>query len=376
MKSQTFKLRERRLNRKPVLLIGGLTVGVAGLVAAGALVLAQHRTSPRAVEIGALATPVTTDPTATDDPIVASVLLGTVYPTVAQLGTVTADESGYAVRLRADARVTADQVAQALTRSHSSGSPGVKAALAGVDQVSTVDAHTVHIALTRPDSDLPAALSGAAGAVIVPDAGQYRIDEFTPGRSLTLTRLHGAGPAVVHWHFYGDAESLRTDLTGGHLDLVAPAVDIKLPDGAREVGGLTGPPIVAAINPSHQGDQKLADAVRAAADAVPAELTQPVGTGTAPLVLRTTNEPAVVAAAQAVWRELGAAGIAATLFASPPDQWRQLVDAGTYDVAVGTGIDGDQVGNIRYAMIVTDRLAGEPRLDAQGALDLSTVDLR
>ena len=358
---------------KRVLFIGGLTVGVAGLVAAGALVLAQHRTPPRAVEIGALATPVTTDPTTTDDPIVAAVLLGTVYPTVAQLGTVTADESGYTVRLRAGGRVTADQVTRALTRSHSSGSPGVKAALADVDQVTTVDAHTVHITLARPDSGLPAALSGAAGAVIVPDAGQYRIDGFTPGRSLTLTRLRGAGPAEVHWHFYGDAESLRTDLAGGRLDLVAPAVDIKLPDGAREVGGLTGPPIVAAINPSHQGDQELADAVRAVADAVPAALTRPVQDGKAPLVLRTTNEPDVVAAAQAVRRELAAAGIAATVFASPPDQWRQLVDAGSYDVAVGTGIDGDKVGNVRYALIVTAQLATDPRLDPRGAVDLSTV---
>jgi hypothetical protein len=119
------------------------------VVAVGAVAIVQHRTPPRAVEIGALATPVTTDPTTTDDPIVASVLLGTVYPTVAQLGTVTADESGYVVRLRGDVRVTADQVAQALTRSHGSGSPGVKAALANVDQVSTVDAHTVHITLTR-----------------------------------------------------------------------------------------------------------------------------------------------------------------------------------------------------------------------------------
>jgi hypothetical protein len=93
-------------------------------------------------------------------------------------------------------------------------------------------------------------------------------------------------------------------------------------------------------------------------------------------VLRTTNEPDVVAAAQVVWRVLGGAGIAATIFASPPDQWRQLVDEGSYDLAVGTGIDGEKVGDVRYALIVTDRVAGEPRLDAQGALDLSTVHLR
>jgi len=361
---------------KTILLIGGLTVGVAGLVAGGVFTLTRHRTPPRAVEIGALATPVTTDPTTTDDPIVAAVLLGTVYPTVAQLGTITADESGYAVRLRADTRVTADQVTRGLTLSHTSGSPGVKAALANIDQVATVDAHTVHIKLTRPDSGLPAALSGAAGAVTVPEAGQYRIDGFTPGRSLTLTRLRGTGPASVHWHFYGDAESLRTDLAGGRLDLVAPAIDIKLPDGTRQVGGLSGPPIVAAINPSHRGDQKLANAVKAAADAVPAALTRPVSGAKAPLMLRTTNQPDVVAAAQAVRRELAAAGIAAMVFASPPDQWRQLVDAGSYDLAVGTGIAGDTVGNIRYALIVTDRLAGEPRLDSKGALDLSTVHPR
>jgi len=375
MKSHMFKLRERRLKSKKVLFIGGLAAGLAGVVAVGAVAIVQHRTPPRAVEIGALATPVTTDPTTTDDPIVASVLLGTVYPTVAQLGTVTADESGYVVRLRGDVRVTADQVAQALTRSHGSGSPGVKAALANVDQVSTVDAHTVHITLTRPDTGLATALGGAAGAVVVPDAGPYRIDGFAAGRSLTLTRVRGEGPAEVHWHFYGDAESLRNDLSGGQLDLVAPAIDIKLPDGARQVGQVTGPPIVAAIHPSHRGDQKLADAVRAAADALPAELT-PVGTGAAPLVLRTTNEPDVVAAAQVVWRGLGGAGIAATIFASPPDQWRQLVDEGSYDLAVGTGIDGDKVGEVRYALIVTDRVAGEPRLDAHGALDLSTVHLR
>jgi hypothetical protein len=116
--------------------------------------------------------------------------------------------------------------------------------------------------------------------------------------------------------------------------------------------------------------------VRAAGDAVPAALTRPVRGKKAPLMLRTTNEPDVVAAAQAVRRELAAAGIAATVFASPPDQWRQLVDAGSYDLAVGTGIDGHKVGNVRYALIVTDRLDGAPRLDAQGALDLSTVHLR
>jgi hypothetical protein len=86
----------------------------------------------------------------------------------------------------------------------------------------------------------------------VPDAGPYRIDGFAAGRSLTLTRVRGEGPAEVHWHFYGDAESLRNDLSGGQLDLVAPAIDIKLPDGARQVGQVTGPPIVAAIHPSHR----------------------------------------------------------------------------------------------------------------------------
>jgi ABC-type transport system substrate-binding protein len=363
------------MKRKRVLFIGGLTVGVAGLVAGGAIALAQHRTPPRAVEIGALATPVTTDPTTTDDPIVAAIMLGTVYPTVAQLGTVTADESGYTVRLRAEAGVSADQVTRSLTHSHSAGSAGVKRSLVDVNRVATVDAHTVHITLTRPDSGLPAALSGAAGAVIVADAGQYRIDGFTAGRSLTLTRLRDAGPAQVHWHFYGDAESLRTELAGGRLDLVVPAVDIKLPRGARRVVGPTGPPIVVALGDGHKGDQRLVDAIRSAATTVPAVVAGP-GAAQKPLALRTTNEPDVAAAAEAVRRQLAAAGIQATVFTSPPEQWRQLVDAGSYDLAVGTGIDGLRVGTVRYAMIVTARIAGTPRLGVGGALDLSTVRLR
>jgi hypothetical protein len=116
------------------------------------------------------------------------------------------------------------------------------------------------------------------------------------------------------------------------------------------VGGLTGPPIVAAINPSHRGGQNLADAVRAVADAEPA--------------------------AQAVRRELAAAGIAATVFAC------RRTSGGSWSTRAATtrlsepGIDGDKVGTVRYALIVTDRLAGEPRLDAQGSLDLSTVHLR
>src|SRR3954468_23712298 len=109
---------------KKMLYAGGVLAGVAGLVAGGVIALNWHRAPSRAVEIGALATPVTTDPTMTDDPIVAAVLLGTVYPTVAQLGAVTADESGYTVRLRAGTPVTADQVTRALTRSHSSGARG------------------------------------------------------------------------------------------------------------------------------------------------------------------------------------------------------------------------------------------------------------
>jgi ABC-type transport system substrate-binding protein len=361
---------------KRILLASGLLAGVAGLLAGGAFALGWHRTPPRAVDIGALATPVTTDPTMTDDPIVAQVLLGTVYPTVVQLGTVTADGSGYAVRLRDGARVTAAQVAQALTHNRGSGSPAVKAALADVDDVSVVDARTVHISLTRPDGDLPAALSGTPGAVVVPDAGPYRIAAFTPGRSLALTRLRGSGPATLHWHFYGDAESLRTDLAGGKLDLVAPAIDIKLPAGTREVEGPAGPAILAAISPALRSDRKVADAVRTASDTTTAVLTPPGRVGRAPLVLRTTNEPDVVAAAQVVRRRLAVAGIATTIFASPPDQWRQLVDAGTYDLAVGTGLAGDKVGSLHYALIVTTRLVGTPRLDAQGALDLSTVHLR
>jgi hypothetical protein len=185
--------------------------------------------------------------------------------------------------------------------------------------------------------------------------------------------VHGTGPATVQWHFYGDAESLHKDLAGGRLDLVAPAVDVKLPGGARKVDGASGPAIAVVINPSHQGDQKLADAVKSAANPVPAAVAIPEKRGQTPLVVRTTNEPDVAAAAQTVRRQLAAAGIAATVFASPPDQWRQLVDAGSYDLAVGTGLDGQQVGSVRYALIVTSKVSGMPRLGAGGVLDLTTV---
>jgi hypothetical protein len=179
----------------------------------------------------------------------------------------------------------------------------------------------------------------------------------------------------VDWHFYGDAESLRGDLAGGRLDLVVPAADIRLPRGARKVIGPTGPPIAVALSPGYQDDQRLVDAVRSAATTVPAAVGVPGGAQLA-LVLRTTNEPDVAAAAEAVRRQLAAAGIVAKVFTSPPEQWRQLVDAGSYDLAVGTGIDGVRVGTVRYAMIVTNRVAGTPRLRATGALDLSTVRLR
>lgn len=359
---------------KRVILVGGVLIGTAGLAVGLTVGLGRHDTA-RAVEIGALATPVTTDPTATDDPVVSEVLVGTVYPTVAQVASATGDDSGYTVRLRADSPVTADQVTAALTRSHTSGSPRVRAALVNIDEVSTVDGRTVHIGLSRPDTGLAAALAGPAGAVVVPDAGPYRIAGFAPGRSLTLTRRHGSAPATVDWHFYGDAESLRADLAAGRLDLVVPAVDVKLPSGAKKVVGPTGPPIAVALGQSHQDDQPLADAIRSAATTVPAAAAVP-GATQKPLVLRTTDEPDVAAAAEAVRRQLAAVGIPAKVFTSPPEQWRQLVDAGSYDLAVGTGIDGIRVGTVRYAMIVTNRVAGTPRQDARGALDLNTVRLR
>jgi hypothetical protein len=339
----------------------------------GVVTVGWHGTPSREVEIGALATPLTTDPTATDDSTVAALAVGTVYPTVGQIATITADGSGYTVKLHRDARVTADQVTQSLTHSHTSGSPLVKSALADIDDVSTVDVDTVHIALSYPDANLAAALAGPAGTVVVPGSGPYRIALFAPGRSLTLTRVRGSGPAKVQWHFYSDADSLHADLAGGKLDLVAPAVDVTLPTGARKVDGASGPAIAVVINPSRQGDQELADAVKSAANPVPAAVAIPAKPGQRPLVLRTTNEPDVVAAAQTVRRQLVAAGIGATVFASPPDQWRQLVDAGSYDLAVGTGLDGQRVGSVRYALIVTSKVTGLPRLGTGGALDLSTV---
>jgi len=363
------------MRMKRIALVGGALVGTAGLAVGVTVGVGRYHAAPRAVEIGALATPVTTDPTVTDDPVVSAVLLGTVYPTVAEVASTMGDGSGYTVRLRVDAPVNADQVTTALTRSHTSGSPRVRAALAHVDEVSTVDGHTVHIGLSHPDPGLPGALAGPAGAVVVPDAGPYRIAGFAPGRSLTLTRRHGSGPATVNWHFYGDAESLRAELAGGRLDLVVPAVDLKLPRGARRVVGPTGPPIVVALGDGHKGDQRLVDAVRSAATTVPAVIAGP-GAAQKPLALRTTNEPDVAAAAEAVHRQLAGAGIQSTVFTSPPEQWRQLVDSGSYDLAVGTGIDGIRVGTVRYAMIVTARIAGTPRLSAGGALDLSTVRLR
>ncbi len=361
---------------KRIAVAGGAVVVAAGLALAGAVALGWHRGPSRAVAFGALATPLTTDPTATDDPVVAAVLVGTVYPTVASLGTVTPEDSGYTLRLRAGVPVSADQVTLALTHSHDSGSPGIRAALASVDTVSTVDPRTVRIALSRPDADLPKALAGRAGTVVVPDAGPYRIALFAPGRSLTLVRRNGSGPSMVDWRFYGDAESLRGDLAAGRLDVVSPAVDVTLPDGARKVDGPTGPPITVAVAPGRRGDQRLIEAVRSAAT-VPAAVAVPNGSsGPPPLIVRATNEPDVMAAAQAVRRRLAAWGIAATVSASPPDQWRQLVDAGSYDLAVGTGLAGATVGIVHYAMIVTSRIAGEPVMGDGGSIDLSTVHRR
>jgi ABC-type transport system substrate-binding protein len=358
---------------KRIAVFVGALAGATGLAMGGALTLGWHRTPPREVEIGALATPLTTDPTATDDSTVAAYTVGTVYPTVGQIATTTADGSGYTVKLHPDARVTADEVTQSLTHSHTSGSPLVKAALASVDGVSTVDVGTVHIALSYPDTNLAVALAGAAGAVVVPGAGPYRIAQFSPGRSLTLARVRGSGPTSVQWHFYGDAESLHADLADGKLDLVAPAVDVKLPAGARKVEGSTGPAIAVAVNPSHQGDQRLADAVKSAANPVPAAIAIPDNSGQTPLVLRTTNEPDVMAAAQTVRRQLAASGIAVKVLAAPSDIWRQLVDAGSYDLAVGTGLDGQQVGNVHYALIATSKVTALPRLQAGGELDLTTL---
>src|SRR5689334_18961985 len=113
------------MRMKRVILVGGVLIGTAGLAVGLTVGLGRHG-APRAVQVGALATPVTTDPTATDDPVVSAVLLGTVYPTVAEVASATADDSGYTVRLRADSPVTADQVTAALTRSHTSGSPRVR----------------------------------------------------------------------------------------------------------------------------------------------------------------------------------------------------------------------------------------------------------
>ena len=360
---------------KRALMAGGALVVAAGLTVGGAVALGWHRGASRAIELGALATPVTTDPTATDDPVVSAVVVGTVYPTVASLGTVAPEGSGYTVRLRAGAPVSADQVARALAHNHESGSPGVKSALGAVDRVSTVDSTTVRIALSRPDANLPTTLAGRAGAVVVPDGGRYRISAFAPGRSLTLVKRNGSGPSTVDWHFYGDAESLRADLAAGRLDLVAPGVDVKLPDGARKVDGPTGPPIMVALAARHRDNRQLVEAVKSVTT-VPAAVAVPNGSsGPPPLILRATNEPDVVAAAQAVRRRLAASGIAATVIASSPDQWRQIVDAGSYDIAVGTDLPGDRLGTVRYWMIVTNRISGTPVMGAGGAVDLSTVQL-
>ena len=69
------------MRMKRIVLVGGVLIGTAGLAVA-AVGLGWHHAAARAVEIGALATPVTTDPTATDDPMVSAVLLGTVYPLI------------------------------------------------------------------------------------------------------------------------------------------------------------------------------------------------------------------------------------------------------------------------------------------------------
>jgi ABC-type transport system substrate-binding protein len=361
---------------KRTLALGGALLGTAGLALGGVLAFGPRATSTRDLQIGAVATPMTTDPTVTEDPVVSGVLVGAVYPTVAQLATVTAEDSGYVLRLAGDARVSADRVTSALSRSRAAGSPWVKSALAAVDTVSTVDLRTVHIGLSHPDADLPNALAGPAGVIVAPGAGPYRIADFVPGRSLTLTRVRGSGPATIHWHFYGDSGSLGADLAAGRLDLVVPAPDVALPSGARRVDGPTGPAIVVALSPARANDQGLVDAVKSVARAVPAAVAVPDRSGQARLLLRTTNEPDVLAAAQTVRRQLAASGIALTMSVSPPDEWRQLLDAGSYDLAVGTGLDGERMGFVHYAMIVTRRIAGVPRLGDRAALDLSTVRLR
>jgi hypothetical protein len=364
------------MTAKRMLALSGALLGVAGLALGGVLLFGPHGASTRDVEVGAVATPMTTDPTVTEDPVVSGVLVGAVYPTVAQVATVKAEDSGYLLRLAGGAGVSADQVTRALSRSRTAGSPRVKAALAAVDSVSTADVRTVRIGLSRPDADLPDALAGPAGVVVAPGAGPYRIAEFVPGRSLTLTRVRGSGPATIHWRFYGDAGSLAAELAAGRLDLVVPAPDVALPSGARKVDGPTGAAIAVALSPARAGDQGLVDAVKSVAGAVPAAVAVPDRSGQPRLLLRTTNEPDVLAAAQTVRRRLAASGIAVTMSVSPPDEWRQLIDTGSYDLAVGTGLDGERMGFVHQAMIVTRRIAGVPSLDDGGALDLSTVRLR
>ena len=142
--------------------VGGVLLIAAGLALGGAVALGWHRSPPREVEIGALATPLTTDPTATDDAVVSAVLLGTVYPTVASLATTTADGSGYVLRLRGNAPVSADQVAGALSRSRGSGSPRVRAALDAVDTgVPSGRSHRADRAV--PPGCEPAARAGRRG---------------------------------------------------------------------------------------------------------------------------------------------------------------------------------------------------------------------
>ena len=123
-----------------------------------------------------------------------------------------------------------------------------------------------------------------------------------------------------------------------------------------------------ALNPSRRDDQRLVDAVRAAAAQAPAVVALPEKSPGQPrLVLRTTNDPDAVAAAQLVRRRLAATGFAVTVSAAPQDQWRQLLDAGSYDLAVGTGLAGDQIGTVHYAMAVTKRIVGVPRLGRRGS---------